>query len=219
MYVNTPWALTSVSQAQFWPDYNLADYGDGQIKTILSIDISNWDAKGVLEHPPHGEHKAAKECTRREIRDEVVAQLMSSLNKEGQPPMLVEEDVREWYIDSDIEPVDIFAGRVPLEDLEPLLVNKVNTWQLRPEAHTQIPNLFLASDYVKTDISLATMEGANEAARRAVNSIIDATGADVPYCTVYPLREPWIFALYRRADQRRYDRGLPWDGKLDILGL
>ena len=56
-----------------------------------------------------------------------------------------------------------------LRNAEPLLVNLVNTWALRPEATTAIPNLFLASDYVRTHTDLATMEGANEAARRAVN--------------------------------------------------
>ena len=45
-------------------------------------------------------------------------------------------------------------------------------------APTEIPNLFLASDYVRTFTDLATMEGANEAARRSVNAIIDAAGAN-----------------------------------------
>ena len=45
---------------------------------------------------------------------------------------------------------------------------------------TRIPNLFLASDYVRTHTDLATMEGANEAARRAVNGILDATGSAAP---------------------------------------
>jgi len=44
MYVDSPWALTSVSQIQFWPDFDLSEYGDGKVKGILSIDISNWDA-------------------------------------------------------------------------------------------------------------------------------------------------------------------------------
>ena len=38
----------------------------------------------------------------------------------------------------------------------------------------RIPNLVLAADYVRTHTDLATMEGANEAARRAVNAILDA---------------------------------------------
>ena len=33
-------------------------------------------------------------------------------------------------------------------------MNLVDTWKLRPEAMCQIPNLFLASDYVRTHTDL-----------------------------------------------------------------
>ena len=52
----------------------------------------------------------------------------------------------------------------------------MDSWALRPEATTATPNLFFASDYVRTHTDLATMERANEAARRAVNGMLDATG-------------------------------------------
>ena len=188
------------------------------VKGIISIDISNWDAKGLLEHPPDGKQKSAKECTKEEIKNEVIAQMAKSLNKKGQDPVLLEEYVQTWYLDSDIEPVDLYSKNDRYKDAEPLLVNKINTWHLRPETHTHIPNLFLAADYVKTDISLATMEGANEAARRAVNGIIDGSGVKSSYCKVYPLEEPWVLALNRYVDKKRFQRGLPWKGKLGILG-
>ena len=54
-------------------------------------------------------------------------------------------------------------------------MNTKGSWADRPDATTRIPNLFLAADYVRTYTDLATMEGANEAARRAVNGILDAT--------------------------------------------
>ena len=60
---------------------------------------------------------------------------------------------------------------------EPLLINTAGSWRYRPEAVTRIPNLFLAADYVRTNTDIATMESANEAARRAVNGILDAAGA------------------------------------------
>ena len=41
-----------------------------------------------------------------------------------------------------------------------------------------MPNLFLAGDYVQTDVDLATMEGANESARHAVNAILEASGSN-----------------------------------------
>ncbi len=78
-------------------------------------------------------------------------------------------------------------------------MNLVDTWALRPEATTAIPNLFLASDYVRTHTDLATMEGANEAARRAVNGLLDAVKFDGPRCELWPLHEPEILAAVAAA--------------------
>ena len=89
-------------------------------------------------------------------------------------------------------------------------MNLVDTWALRPEGDHAIPNLFLASDYVRTYTDLATMEGANEAARRAVNGLLDATGSDGPRCELWPLHEPEILVPWRlhdAADTRLVCRG------------
>jgi len=48
------------------------------------------------------------------------------------------------------------------------------------------------------------MEGANEAARRAVNGILDAAGLTAPRCPVWKLREPAIFAPARALDRVRW---------------
>ncbi|MDB5260896.1 MAG: hypothetical protein JWQ14_177, partial [Adhaeribacter sp.] len=69
---------------------------------------------------------------------------------------------------------------------------------------------FLASDYVKTYTDLATMEGANEAARRAVNNIIDAAGVNKPYCEIWNLHEPSWLLYYKWLDKKRYNKGLPY---------
>jgi len=92
-----------------------------------------------------------------------------------------------------------------------LLVNKVDTWRLRPESYCAIPSLFFAADYVRTHTDLATMEGANEAARRAVNNIIETSGITAPLCEIWDLQEPWEFAYYRYHDYRRYMKGLKWN--------
>ena len=84
-------------------------------------------------------------------------------------------------------------------NLEPLLINTAGSWENRPEAGTAIENLFLAADYVRTHTDLATMEGANEAARRAVNGILDRSGSTQPRCEVWPLSEPEIFAPRGRS--------------------
>jgi len=204
IYVDSPWALTSISQKQFWPNIDLSQYGDGKVKGILSVDISDWDHPGILYHLP------AKECTHQQIIDEVWAQLKKSLNVDGQE-ILKDTNLHSSFIDPDIvfdPPHDPNTGKK--HNTQPLLVNLVNSWTLRPNAYTRISNLFLASDYVKTNTDLATMEGANEAARRAVNSIIDASGASADYCRIWKLNEPVMFKIWRWVDSRRYAKGLPW---------
>lgn len=215
-YIETPWSLTSISQAQFWPAYNLADYGDGTVRDILSVDISDWDKPGV-----HTTHKPAKECSPDDIASEVWEQLKHAINRKGD--VLLTDDLRRgWYLDRDIsrggtvEPGDVHVDEMDV-DAEPLLVNKAGRWNLRPTAHTAIPNLFLASDYIRTNTNLATMEAANEAARRAVNGILDATGSTAAECQVWPIYEPWVLRPLRWHDARRYARGLPWDARPPLL--
>ncbi|MEB3118562.1 MAG: FAD-dependent oxidoreductase [Limnothrix sp.] len=323
LYVDSPWALTSISQTKFWPEFPVEQFGDGQVRGIISAIPSNW---GYFINPNTDEvgaingtlglkiPKPAQICNPEEIKEEVWEQMKRSLKEKGKP-LLKDEDLHSWFLDPDIvhnccdlatdpEKLDEvlngalpdffkdlflwihhqnrevnleeiaeylnvdqsqarlavnalvakgFVGPIPLpvpnEKLhlefshpferfherlgrerllyksrigdssanvngEPLLVNLVNTWVLRPEAHTKIPNFFLASDYVRTNTDLATMEGANEAARRAVNAIIDAYQVKAPYCKIWELKEPIVFAVRRWSDYLRYKRGLPWNGKV-----
>ena len=69
---------------------------------------------------------------------------------------------------------------------------------------TRIANLMLAADYVRTTTDLATMEGANEAARRAVNAILDATGSPASRCALFDLTEPAVLRHARRLDRLRW---------------
>jgi uncharacterized protein with NAD-binding domain and iron-sulfur cluster len=201
IYVDSPWALTSISQAQFWQGFDWSKYGDGEIKNILSVDVSDWFSPGIL----YG--KAAKDCSPQEIVAECWAQIKRSLNINGQE-LIKDEYLHHWNIDNSIVPT------IPAINQEPLLVNNKNTWTQRPYAYTDISNFFLAADYVKTNTDLATMEGANEAARRAVNSILNVSKYKGEYCKVWNLHEPWYLTLLRYKDRKRYAQGLPWDGKL-----
>jgi uncharacterized protein with NAD-binding domain and iron-sulfur cluster len=209
IHIDTPWALTTISQAQFWEGFHWSRVGDGTAKGILSVDISEWGSewqgkiigKGILFD------KIARDCTRQEIIEEVWAQLQKSVNVDGQKVLDTYESV---FIDPDIQG-DVDRNLPTLyENAEPLYIDVVDSWHLRPDTYTRIPNFFLAADYVRTNTQLATMEGANEAARRAVNSIISVSGANVPLCKIWPLDEPPMFTFWRWYDQRRYDRGEPW---------
>jgi uncharacterized protein with NAD-binding domain and iron-sulfur cluster len=202
-HIDTPWALTSISQPQFWTAYDLTNYGDGQVRGLLSVCISDWDVKGF-------NGKEAKDCSRAEIAKECWEQLKRSLNVGGQR-LLHDEHLHSWFLDADIT-ADPTTPNLEA-NAEPLLVNYVDTWRLRPEAVTRIPNLFLASDYVRTYTDLATMEAANEAARRAVNGVIRAARADVAPCQIWNLQEPEVFLPLRAYDRIRFRKGLSWDGQ------
>src|SRR5215207_4418510 len=180
IYVDSAWALTSISQKQFWPRVDLADYGNGTTHGIISVDISEWNEPGKTNG------KTALESTPEEIAHEAWEELKHCWSG------LADGHLLSWFLDPDIS-----TKPMKHRDSEFLLVNEINTWGLRPDAFTRIPNLFLASDYIRTNTDLATMEGANEAARRAVNSIISASGSSAPYCRIWKLHEPAVFAPWR----------------------
>src|SRR5207248_4691131 len=117
----------------------------------------------------------------------------------GGKTVLADRHLHSWFLDPDIEDTD---PTTPGQEtnLEPLLVNYVDTWRIRPEAVTRIPNFFLASDYVRTHTDLATMEAANEAGRRAVNGVLDAAGYPGSRCTIWPLEEPAVLEPWRQYD-------------------
>jgi uncharacterized protein with NAD-binding domain and iron-sulfur cluster len=192
IYIDSEWALTSISQAQFWKGVDLERYGDGRVRGILSVDVSDWQTPGRRTG------KVAARCSRDEIHDEVWGQLADHVN-DGPEPVLDERHVLSWFLDPAIE----FPNPSGATNLEPLLVNTAGSWADRPDAATRIPNLLLAADYVRTNTDLATMEGANEAARRAVNAILAAAGRR-DLCPVFRLREPGALAPARALDRVRW---------------
>jgi 15-cis-phytoene desaturase len=244
-YEDSAWALTSVSQAQFWTGVELEDYGQGDLREVFSVIISDWDTPGT-----EVVHKPARACTAEEIFEESLAQIQAALKHSGLPP-LRREYVLDWMLDPDIAfpcapflPVETAEekGRreqprlhrsrlIPAREFarmqrkrraaagtgtpalsrnaEPLFISTVGAWSDRPEAVTEIGNLFLASDYVKTTVDIASAEGANQAARKAVNGILDAAGSSAPRVRVWNRVEPLVLAPWQAVDRYRFQRGLP----------
>lgn len=199
LYLDSPWALTSISQKQFWPDFDLADYGNGMVGGILSVDISDWNTPGILHNKP------ATECRPEEIQEEVWEQLKQHLNDDAVHE-IEDTNLVAWFLD----PAIVYSNNpTRAENQEPLLINTVGSWNYRPEAVTGIENFFLASDYVRTYTDLATMEAANEAARRAVNGVLQAEGRPPSdNCQLWPLQEPEILKPLRAFDHELFKLGL-----------
>ncbi|MGW7483770.1 hydroxysqualene dehydroxylase [Nonomuraea muscovyensis] len=203
IYAATPWALTSISQAQFWSGDFAARYGDGTATDCLSLDLSDWNTPGVLFG------RTAKQCTRQEIVQEVLAQVRSALP--GGAALLPDSIVHSWFVD----PAITGEGTAAVANDEPLLINTPASWGNRPTATTRIPDFFLAADYVRNSINLATMEGGNEAGRMAANGILDASGSAATRARLYGLYLPDEFRSIHGADDARYLLGLP--NRFDLL--
>lgn len=200
LHVDTPWALTSISQLQFWPTIQPANLGDGNVKTILSVVISDWDKVGL-----NGKTASAA-ASRQEIFKEVWQQLKNSINVDGQV-ILRDEAIINQYLDVAVK----LASEAPVgkaTNREPLFINRPNSWFLRPKVTTKIPNLLLAADYVQTRADLACMECACEAGRHAVNALLSKSGSARAFCRTYPLDMP--FKPLRIADKVAFDLGIDW---------
>jgi uncharacterized protein with NAD-binding domain and iron-sulfur cluster len=239
VFLDSEWALTSISQNQFWRK-KVDSYAYGKVSGILSVIISDWftSSRGVTAQQTDNPKELADE-TLRQIREHLPERIRTNL----------EQRVVGFYLDPALEyrmagpmPAREFASRkarlrawartqppirkgmdpTPEEfverNLEPLFINTVDSWDARPSARVpEIDNLFLASDYVKTSTDLATMEGANEAARQAVNGILDVSKSRQLGCRIFGFDEPAFFAPFRAIDKLMYDRGFPHSGIFNTM--
>ena len=87
IYLDSEWALTSISQRQFWRGVRLRPGIGG----VLSVDISEWQRAGRRTG------KVAALCTPEEIRAEVWGQLQDHLED-----ALDGVEVRAWFLDEAI---------------------------------------------------------------------------------------------------------------------
>ena len=95
IHIDTEWALTSISQLQFWRDVPSELFGDSDVHGILSVDLSDWTAPGSNGRP-------AMQCSREEVVRETWNQLKRSLNDAGDE-VLRDEDLHSWFLDANIE--------------------------------------------------------------------------------------------------------------------
>jgi hypothetical protein len=206
--LDSPWALTLVDQSQFWSDNHLVDVRE-KWNTLLSVDISDWESPGDNGLP------AKWPPTRTKLVKDLWSQLRAHL------PELPEQPPPDAHFNLDF---DIQYREAPKEAIaekrtndEPLLVNTPDSWDSRPTATTQVPNLFIAGDFVQTNTNFASMEAANEAARGAVNALLKAAGLDdqLHECTIEDLQDPdvWWFKIpvdiARRVDELIFRSPLP----------
>jgi uncharacterized protein with NAD-binding domain and iron-sulfur cluster len=200
-YADSPFALTSISQQQFW-QRPLSDYGDGTVTESFSTIVSDWVTPGIIFGKP------AKELTPPQLAREVYAQIQAHENKPGSKPTLTDQMLHSWFLDPAIKPFTGPGSQRVYNDT-PLFIQNPGEWANRPESATAIPNLFLAGDWVRTNINVTTMDGANQGGRQAANALLDAAGSSAPRAQLSPLYVPPEFEPFRELDRARYSAGQP----------
>jgi len=203
VFPDSPWALTAISQPQFWKDtlgLFRGHYGNGEVGGLISVDISEWRREGALVR------KRAIDCTKEEVFAEVWAHLKGALNGRGSNQQtLTDEMLHSWHLDDDLD----YSAGPPPKNRSRLLVHPPGSWALRPEAASAIPNLCFASDYVRTHTDIASMESACEAGRRAANAILDREQSRASRASIWPLEEPAEFEPWKRLDADLFHQGRP----------
>jgi 15-cis-phytoene desaturase len=201
---DSAWGMTAVAQGQFW-DRDVFDLEKQPYREVVSAIVTNW------KRPYRGAWPQEQSLV--DLKRLVAEQLSEYLTPDGiegqmgglallDPAQLVHQHAD----------VHLSQGAGSLSNSAPLLIHPPRFQERRPGVNAGFQNLFLASDYVANGTDLATMEGANEAARLAVNRILQLAGSPAPRCTIvdHLLRhEPsWLRALKRLDDQVYPERHL-----------
>ena len=194
IYIDSEWALTSISQAQFWDGVDLERYGDGRVKGILSVDVSDWTTPGQPDRQGRDALHARGDPRR-------------GLGPAHRPPQRRAAAGARRAPRADLVPRP--GDRVPEPDRgdQPRAAADQHGGLVgRPAGRRRRGSRtsLLAADYVRTNTDLATMEGANEAARRRSTRSSTRTGSRAPRCKVFTLREPGVLKPARTLDALRW---------------
>jgi hypothetical protein len=148
--------------------------------------------------------KPARDCTPAQVARDAWEQLKAHLNDSGEQ-VLRDDMLHSWHLD----PAMRLNGHGGLHNDTPLFIQNPGSWAHRPDAATGIPNLFLAGEWIKTNINVTTMDGANQGGRKAANALLDTAGSRARHAQLWDLYVPPEYELFRRIDQDRYRRGEP----------
>jgi hypothetical protein len=167
------YTLSLLDISQVWNDQPAGN-------TVLNVTASNADL--IVDYPNEV------------IVDLMLRELQRFLDfKFG--PTTVEPSLRDDDVDYDRCHVQTNVG-------EELFVNQVGSWDSRPTATCDIPNLFLAGDFCQTCVDVVTVEGAVVSGLQAAEALRRRRGIGTAIDIVQPDSYPAILPAMLAAALR-----------------
>ncbi|MEZ5322797.1 MAG: NAD(P)-binding protein [Microthrixaceae bacterium] len=109
---------------------------------------------------------------------------------------------------------------LPLLNSDRLLINVAGTWSARPTAATSVENLFIAGDYVRTQVDFASMESADESARwvaHGITTLDHEVGLPAPGGLTDPPEVAGMLRCCRAVDRVLHSAGLANPLELPVM--
>jgi hypothetical protein len=232
-YPDSPWGLTSISQARFWEDRTDWEHG---YRGILSAIIGKWDAPGQFST-----NKQAWNCAPLELATEVWMQIKNSVASRASGPRRTRPGtlVAEKQLDQLPDPLYFHlddslqwdAEKKQYNNAQPFHIASHTGWSTRPgdpRAGYRVEHGWVVCGmFTKTFTRAPCMEAANESGRHAVNAILAHQDGARPLCR--PLRgtrcqvfDPEEYEVddlrwFKDLDEKLLARGLPHF--MDILDV
>ena len=211
-FPDAAWCLTAVAQQQFW-EGGLARFGVPGLEGVFSVILSEWDTPSRRTGKTAREHLSAGDLDG--LGRETWAQMNDGL---GAAAGLDWSTVIRFRIDA-----HLVQGLDPRDDTfnpTPLLIHPIGAYALRPTGRTGTGGLYVGADYNRTNVDLASMEGANEGARQAVGALAADLGIrEGLRPPLYPLGEGPLFGAVQAVDAVFFRFGLPQVLDADVQGV
>jgi uncharacterized protein with NAD-binding domain and iron-sulfur cluster len=231
-YPDSPWGLTSISQARFWEDRTDWEHG---YRGILSAIIGKWDEPGLFIPKP------AWDCSPVELATEVWQQIKASVRsrhrggRQTRPGTFVEEaagnrlpDPLYFHLDDSLTWNE---GERRYTNSQPFHIASPTGWSRRPgdpRCGFKVEHGWVVCGmFTKTFTRAPSMEAANESGRHAVNAILahhcsDAGASRALRGTRCQLFDPEEYEVddlrwFKDLDEKLAARGLPHF--MDILNI
>ncbi|MFT3924466.1 MAG: FAD-dependent oxidoreductase [Myxococcales bacterium] len=164
--IDSQYGLTALDQTKVWSDEYVQALAakDPSIKGLISAIVTQWESHPDAPNAP--KYPLPKDIDdRATLLDHAITQLAACRSPKDEP-LFDPNAVFHKRVDDNVDLA------MPQKNKTRMLIHPPGGWQRRPTARTSVPNLFLASDFVKNPADLATMEGACAAGSIAANAIL-----------------------------------------------